>query len=110
MSLLFFLGGRHNLKAWGKTMAEAGCSLKGKPDAKVYARATEQLIRNDCEIIEECAHILTKSPDVELRNQKRLVMFSRYNHLLKLEPYADKTQKAQIHAVKEKVTKARKYR
>lgn len=110
MSLLFFLGGRHDKKAWMRTLAEAGANVKDKPHADTLAKITDQLIASDCGAIEECANIMMKSPDVELRNQRRLVLFSRYNHLLKLEPYSSGEQKAMIQKAKELTTKARKYR
>lgn len=110
MSILFFLGGRHNKKEWRRVLAESGANLPGKPDAKTLAKVTEQIIANDCKIIAECANILMKSPDVELRHQRRLVMFSRYTHMCKLEPYAAAEQKELIAKIKALVVKARKYR
>lgn len=110
MSLLFFLGGRHDKKAWMRTLSQAGANVMEKADSETLAKITDQLIASDCGAIEECANIMMKSPDKELRNQRRLVLFSRYNHLLKLEPYASGEQKELIKKAKELTTKARKYR
>ena len=51
MSLLAFLGGRHDKKAWGRALFASGCKLPAKPDVKKYERATQQIISNDCKII-----------------------------------------------------------
>ena len=36
MSLLAFLGGRHDKKAWGRALFASGCRLPAKPDVKRY--------------------------------------------------------------------------
>ena len=54
MSLLAFLGGRHDKKAWGRALFASGCKLPAKPDVKKYEKITDQIIANDCKIIKEC--------------------------------------------------------
>ncbi len=93
-----------------RTLIQAGANVTDKSSPETLAIITDQLIASDCGAIEECANIMMKSPDKELRDQRRLVLFSRYNHLLKLEPYSSPEQKELIRKAKELTTKARKYR
>ena len=93
MSLLAFLGGRHDKKAWGRALFASGCRLPAKPDVKRYEKATQQLISNDCKIIKECAHVILTTRSEVVRSKNRMMMFSRYNHLARLEPYADRQQR-----------------
>lgn len=109
MSILFFLGGRHDKKKWGKVLAEAGGNLKGSEDVKTLAKVTDRLIAEDCRAIREAAQVLMESEDQELCKRNRLVMFSRHARLLKLEPYADKQHKKLISKIKQLVVKARQY-
>lgn len=108
MSLFAFLGGRHDKKAWGRALFAAGCRLPDKPDTKKYEKITDQIIRNDCRIIQESARIIqsTKSPDT--RSKRKMIMFSRYSHLSSLEPYANREQKALIREAKAAASQARK--
>lgn len=109
MSILFFLGGRHDKKKWGKVLAETGSNLKGSEDEKTLAKVTDQMITEDCRIIRECAQVLMNSQDPEQKKKSRLVMFSRHARLTKLEPYADKQHKQLISKIKQLVVKARQY-
>jgi hypothetical protein len=108
MSLLAFLGGRHDKKAWGRALFASGCRLPAKPDVKRYEKATQQLISNDCKIIKECAHVILTTRSEVVRNKNRMMMFSRYNHLARLEPYADRQQREMIAEAKAVAAKARK--
>lgn len=108
MSIFAFLGGRHNRRAWGQALFAAGCRLPEKPDAKRYARATDQLIRNDCRIIQECARILSKTRSASVKSQRSMIMFSRINHLARLEPYADRQQRKLIRETKAAAARARR--
>ena len=108
MSLLFFLGGRQDKKAWGGALFASGCKLPAKPDVKRYEKATQQLISNDCKIIKESARIILTTPSDVVRSKHRMIMFSRYNHLARLEPYADRKQREMIAEAKAVAAKARK--
>lgn len=108
MSILAFLGGRFDRKAWGRALFAAGCKLPGKPDVKKYEKATDQMIYNDCKIILESARIITTTEDEAIRNERRRIMFSRYSHLSHLEPYANRKQRDLILDTKSIVSKARK--
>lgn len=108
MSLLAFLGGRHDKKAWGRALFASGCKLPAKPDVKRYEKATQQLILNDCKIIRECAHIILTTKSEAVRNKRKMIMFSRYNHLSRLEPYADRKQRELIQKTKDAAAKARR--
>ena len=108
MSLLAFLGGRHDKKAWGRALFASGCRLPAKPDVKRYEKATQQLIANDCKIIKECAHVILTTRSEVVRSKNRMMMFSRYNHLARLEPYADRQQREMIAEAKAVAAKARK--
>ena len=108
MSLLAFLGGRHDKKAWGRALFASGCKLPAKPDVKKYERATNQIILNDCKIITESAHIIITTKRDAVRCTRKMTMFSRYNHLSRLEPYADRKQRAMIDEAKAAAAKARK--
>lgn len=110
MSLLAFLGGRHDKKAWGRALFAAGCKLPAKPDVKKYDRVTAQIISNDCKIIRESAHIIMNTTSDDVRSKRRLIMFSRYSHLSRLEPYATRKQRQQIKEAKAAAAKARKYK
>lgn len=109
MSILFFLGGRHDRKKWGKVLAEAGGNVKGNEDSKTLAQVTDRLITEDCRVIRESAQLLMESDDPEQRKKSRLVMFSRHARLTKLEPYADKKHRKLISKIKQLVVKARQY-
>ena len=108
MSLLAFLGGRHDKKAWGRALYASGCKLPVKPDVKKYEKATQQIISNDCKIIKECAHIILTTKSDAVRSKRRMMMFSRYNHLARLEPYADRKQQELIAETKAYAAKARR--
>jgi len=108
MSLLAFLGGRFNKRAWGQALFASGCRLPEKPDIKRYARATDQLIRNDCRIILESARYISKTKSSDVRNKRKMIMFSRISHLSRLEPYADRSQRKLIREAKNAAAKARK--
>ena len=108
MSLLAFLGGRHDKKAWGRALFASGCKLPAKPDVKKYEKITDQIIANDCKIIKESAHIILTTKNDAVRCKRPMIMFSLYNHLSRLEPYADSKQRALIDEAKAAATKARK--
>lgn len=108
MSIFAFLGGRHNAKAWGKALAEAGCRLPEKPDIEKYARATEQIIENDCRIIEESARMILESSDPDVLTKRRMMMFTRFTHVSRLEPFATAEQWQAIKKAKKAAAKARK--
>lgn len=108
MSLLAFLGGRHDKKAWGRALFASGCKLPAKPDVKRYEKATAQLISNDCKIIKECAKIILTTKNEAVRSKRKMMMFSRYNHLSRLEPYADRQQREMIQEAKAAAAKARR--
>ena len=108
MSLLAFLGGRHDKKAWGRALFASGCKLPTKPDVKKYEKATQQIILNDCKIIKECAHIIINTRSEAVRSKRKMIMFSRYNHLARLEPYATKQQQEMIADAKAAAAKARR--
>lgn len=110
MSLFAFLGGRHDKKAWGRALFAAGCKLPAKPDAKKYDKVTAQIISNDCKIIKESANIIMTTGSDTVRSKRRLIMFSRYSHLSRLEPYATRKQRVQIREAKAMAAKARKYK
>lgn len=108
MSILAFLGGRHDKKAWGRALFAAGCKLPAKPDVKKYERVTDQIIFNDCKIIKECAHTILTTKSDAVRSKKKMIMYSRYTHLAHLEPYATRKQQTMIKEAKAAATKARK--
>lgn len=110
MSLLAFLGGRFDRKAWGRALFASGCKLPVKPDVKKYERATEQIISNDCRIIKECAHIIMTTKSDAVRSKRRMIMFSRYSHVTRLEPYANRKQRQLIRDAKAEAAKARKFK
>lgn len=110
MSLLAFLGGRHDKKAWGRALFASGCKLPEKPDVKKYERATEQIIANDCKIIRECAHIIMTTKSDTVRSKRRMIMFSRFSHVTRLEPFATHKQMEMIREAKALAAKARKYK
>lgn len=110
MSLLAFLGGRYDTKAWGRALFAAGCKLPDKPDVKKYEKVTEQIISNDCRIIKECAKIILTTQNETVRKKRRMIMFSRYSHLSRLEPYADAEQKKLIREAKNAAAKARRHK
>lgn len=109
MSVLFFLGGRHDQKKWGKVLAEAGGNVKGNEDSKTLSKVTDRLIAEDCRAIRECAELLMDPSESDQRQKSRLVMFSHHARLTKLEPYANKEQKQLIAKIKQLVVEARKY-
>lgn len=110
MSLLAFLGGRYDKKAWGRALFAAGCKLPEKPDVKKYEKVTEQIISNDCRIIKESAKIIMTTQSAAVRSKRRLIMFSRYSQLTRLEPYANAEQKKKIHEAKAAAFKARRFK
>lgn len=110
MSVFFWKKGRRNTKAWGELLAQAGALPKDNPGSADYAAITDALIEEDCRSIVQCARTLLQTRDADLRSRSRLTMYSHYNRLLKLEPYADKAQQNTIRTAKEVVANARKYR
>lgn len=110
MSIFAFLGGRHDKKAWGRALFASGCKLPAKPDVKKYERATDQMIANDCKIIRESAKIIMSTKSDQVRSKRRMIMFSRYSHLNRLEPYASRKQRPLIKEAKAAVVKARRYK
>ncbi len=108
MSLLAFLGGRFDKKAWGRALFAAGCKLSDKPDVKKYERATEQIISNDCKIIKESAHIIMTTKNEAVRSKRKMIMFSRFSHVTRLEPFATREQLEKIREAKAAAAKARK--
>lgn len=108
MSLLAFLGGRYDKKAWGRALFASGCKLPDKPDVKKYEKATQQIISNDCKIIKECAHIIITTRSEAVRSKRKMIMFSRYNHLARLEPFATRQQQELIAEAKAAAAKARR--
>ena len=75
---------------------------------KKYEKATNQIILNDCKIIKESARIILTTRSEAVRSKRKMIMFSRYNHLSRLEPYADRKQRALIDEAKAAAAKARK--
>lgn len=110
MSLLAFLGGRHNKRAWAQALFAAGCKLPAKPDAKRYAALTEQIINADCKAIRDSARIIEASKSPSARSKRKMIMLSRYNQLLKLKPYATFQQRSTIRKMKGVIRKAKRYR
>lgn len=110
MSLLAFLGGRHDKKAWGRALFAAGCKLPDKPDVKKYEKVTEQIISNDCKIIQDSARIIMSTQSAAVRSKRRMIMFSRYSHLSRLEPYANREQREKIREAKAAAAKARRFK
>lgn len=110
MSLFAFLGGRHDKKAWGRALFAAGCKLPDKVDAQTYAKVTDRIIANDCKIIAESARIIMTTRSADVRSKRKMIMFSRYNHLCRLEPYAKREQKKLIQDAKAEMNKARKFK
>lgn len=108
MSLLAFLGGRHDKKAWGRALFASGCKLPDKPDIRKYERATQQLIANDCKAIEECARIILSTKSENVRSKRRMILLSRCEHLSRLEPFADRRQRAMITQAKSAASKAKR--
>lgn len=108
MSLFAFLGGRHDHKAWGRALFASGCRLPDKVDKKTYEKLTAKIIANDCKIIKECAGIIGRTKSQDVRNKRKMMMFSRIGHLSRLEPYADRKQKTMIREAKAEAAKARK--
>ena len=108
MSLLAFLGGRHDKKAWGRALFASGCKLPAQPDGKKDEKVTDQIIANDCKIIKESAHIILTTKNEAVRNKRKMIMFSRYSHLNRLEPYAARKQLPLIQEAKAAAAKARK--
>lgn len=108
MSLLAFLGGRHDKKAWGRALFAAGCRLPDKPDTKKYDKITAQIIANDCKIIQESAQIIMRTKSDDVRSKRKMMMFSRFSQLTSLEPYASKDQRQMIKEAKAAAAKARK--
>ena len=96
MSLLAFLGGRHDKKAWGRALFASGCRLPAKPDVKRYEKATQQLISNDCKIIKECAHVILTTRSEVVRSMNSMMV------------YADRQQREMIAEAKAVAAKARK--
>ena len=43
-----------------------------------------------------------------MRSKRKMIMFSRYNHLARLEPYADRRQQELIADAKAAAAKARR--
>lgn len=108
MSLFAFLGGRHDRKAWGQALFACGCKLPAKPDVKKYEKVTEQIIANDCRIIKECAHIICTTQNSTVRSKRKMIMFSRFSHVSRLEPYATRKQRQLIRDAKAAAAKARR--
>lgn len=108
MSIFAFLGGRHDTKAWGRALFASGCKLPAKPDVKKYEKVTEQIISNDCKIIKECAQIILTTKSDAVRSKRKMMMFSRYSHVSRLEPFATQKQRAMIREAKAAAAKARK--
>lgn len=108
MSLFAFLGGRFDRKAWGRALFASGCKLPAKPDVKKYEKVTEQIISNDCRIIKECAHIIQTTQNPTVRSKRKMIMFSRYSHVSRLEPYATRKQRKLIQEAKAAAAKARR--
>lgn len=108
MSIFAFLGGRHNKRAWGQALFAAGCKLPAKPDTKRYEKVTQQIIQNDCRIINECARMIMTTKSDAVRSKRKMIMYSRYTHLSHLEPYANRKQRTMIREAKAAAAKARK--
>ena len=86
------------MAAW--TAAVISGSQGRTADVKLLENITEQLISNDCRIIEESVDIIasTKNEDV-MRSRKSLIR-ERLTHLETLVPYADRKQVKRIETVK----------
>lgn len=110
MSILAFLGGRHDRKGWLCALNAAGSKLAPKTKKETLSKVTEQMIADDCRIIEECCRDIMESTAKEERRQKHLILYSRYSHLNRLEPYANHVQKKMIAKAKKLVTEARKFK
>lgn len=110
MSIFAFLGGRHDRKAWGRALFAAGCRLPEKFDKEKYSKATAQIIKNDCKIIQGCADALQTAASKDERKRHQMVLYSRFTRLSQLQPYATREQKKQIRQAKEITRVARRLR
>lgn len=110
MSILAFLGGRYDKKAWGRALFAAGCKLPAKPDTVKYDKATERIINEDCRAIQSCAKSIASSKSPAVRSRQKMLMLSRYDRLLSLERYASRTQRRRIREMRPVVAKARRYK
>lgn len=110
MSLFSIFGARGNRKAWIQALNAAGSKLDSKTTRDTLGRVTDQMVADDCRVIGECARDIIDSETGDGRRQKHLILYSRYSRLIRLEPYASRSQKKRIAEAKRIVTEARKYK
>ncbi|MCD7751530.1 MAG: hypothetical protein LUI10_07300 [Lachnospiraceae bacterium] len=69
-------------------------------DVKLLENITEQLISNDCRIIEESVEIILSTRNEDVMRSRKSLIRERLTHLETLVPYADRKQAKRIETVK----------
>lgn len=91
-----FRSKRSNIRAWEYALFEGKNDPLALPNIELYARLTESLIENDCRIILESAQIIASTADSKVKRNRKKAARQRYEHLLALKPYADRSQRSLI--------------
>ena len=97
---MFEKNGRKNAAAWTATVITG--NQNAKVDVRVLEQITEQLITNDCRVIEESLGIIASTSNPDTRASRERLVQDRLSHLRTLVPYADKKQAKDIKEVEKK--------
>lgn len=93
---LFCRSHRRNIRAWEYALFEGKNDYLILPNIALYEKLTETQIENDCRIILESAQIIARTKDPKVSKVRRKLISERYNHLITLKPFADRSQRALI--------------
>lgn len=93
---LFFRNKRRNIRAWEYALFEGKNDYLALPNIALYEKLTETQIENDCRIILESAQIIARTEDPKVSRSRRKLIRERYKHMMKLKPFADRSQRILI--------------
>lgn len=93
---LFFRNKRRNIRAWEYALFEGKNDYLALPNIALYEKLTEAQIENDCRIILESAQIIARTEDPKVSRSRRKLIRERYKHMMKLKPFADRSQRILI--------------